>query len=141
MISTPGARFASRALARMTAATILLVWGCASEGSGSGATGPAHVAVRIAIAGEGGSVRSADPAFECRAASCTEQIVRGSPLYLVAVPEAQATFQGWGGACSGSGACELLADRDLEVTAAFSRAAAAMLTVRRTGSGSGRTVS
>lgn len=128
IMSIPCARWPLRDLAKMTAAFLFFA-ACAGEQPGSAAAGPTQVAVRIAIAGEGGLVRSTDPAFECRAASCTQQIVRGSPLHLVAVPDARATFQGWGGACSGSGACEVLADRDLDVKATFSAPPTGLLSV------------
>ena len=123
------ARFGSRQLAMLTAAAFLLLFGCKSASPGSGKIDIAFVAVRIAILGEGGLVRSADPAFECSAAACTQQVVRGSLLHLEAVPELHATFQGWGGACTGPSACEVLADRDLDVTAAFSKGPAAVLSV------------
>ena len=125
------ARVPARGLAKLSAAifVFLILSGCNSQGPGSGEVGTSFVTVRIAILGEGGLVRSADPAFECSAAACAQQVVRGRPLRLVSVLEANATFQGWGGACRGSAACEVVADRDLEVTAAFSRASAAVLSV------------
>jgi len=123
------ARRTSRGFAKATASALLLLAGCNGSGTGSSEVGTARVAVHIAIPGEGGSVRSADPAFDCSAASCTEQVARGLLLHLAAVPEARATFQGWGGACSGQGPCDLLADHDLDVTATFARAPPAVLGV------------
>jgi hypothetical protein len=42
-------------------------------------------------------------------------------LALDANPGPDSTFEGWGGACSGTGACELTLDSDTAVSASFAR--------------------
>ncbi|TMB01336.1 MAG: hypothetical protein E6J64_19415 [Deltaproteobacteria bacterium] len=68
-------------------------------------------------------------------------------VHLEAVPSAGASFKGWTGACSGTGACDLQLDADLEVRAEFASVRPPptpgnfMLTVSSDGGGKGRLTS
>ena len=62
------------------------------------------------------------------ASTCTISIAETTPperRTLVAAPEAGSVFVGWGGACSGTGPCNLPASQDHHVTAVFEPASAA----------------
>jgi endoglucanase len=45
---------------------------------------------------------------------------------LTAIPDAGSTFQGWSGACAGSGTCTLDMTQSREVTATFQREAVSL---------------
>ena len=89
--------------------------------SGSGSNGPlnssAQVTLQIATSGSG-VVRGAGS--DCRG-SCAMTFARGAQVQLAPVADAGATFSGWSGACSGSGACALTLDADTSVAAAFTQ--------------------
>jgi len=78
-------------------------------------------------------------AIDC-GASCEAILMHGDEVTLVGIPEAGASFAGWGGACSGSGPCTLRVERDVEVSAAFTTAAD-FLRVEKEGDGFGEVVS
>jgi List-Bact-rpt repeat protein len=86
--------------------------------SQSGAGGGTVVSVRLTTSGDG-IIRGTGS--DCRG-SCTFQIPSGTQLQLQAIPDQGASFNGWGGPCSGSStACPVIVDGDTSVTAAFSR--------------------
>lgn len=65
---------------------------------------------------------------------CSDNYAYGSLVTLVATPNENNAFNGWGGACSGSGpTCVVVMDASKNVTANFT--AAAVLTVTISGSG------
>jgi hypothetical protein len=76
---------------------------------------PQQVVLAISVSGEG-AVRA--QGVECKSA-CTQRLPVGTHLVLEAAPNTGANFSGWGGACSGNGACQLTLDADKSVTAAF----------------------
>ena len=55
-----------------------------------------------------------------QAISCTGWFAEGATITLTATPDSGVTFVGWGGACSGTGACVLFIDGQKTVTALFS---------------------
>lgn len=71
--------------------------------------------------------------------SCTISYAFGTEVTLNAMPDANAAFAGWSGACSGANPCVLTLDQDLSVGAAFF--AAYTLTVTRSGPGTGTVTS
>ncbi|MFL5308965.1 MAG: InlB B-repeat-containing protein [Myxococcales bacterium] len=102
--------------------------------------GPALHFVTITVTGPG-AVRSSG--FDC-VTGCTQQVAGGTTLHLSAAATPDSIFGGWSGACSGTGACDLLVDRDLATTATFERVTVKVeqilhtLTVRKNGSGTVR---
>jgi len=68
--------------------------------------------------------------------NCTGSQPYGSVVTLTATPGAGSTFAGWGGACTGTGACTLTMDAAKSVTAAFT-VNTYSLTVMKTGTGAG----
>src|SRR5689334_8362180 len=106
----------------MRSMSLLLIAGfsaaCGSKQPGSGNTGPQRVSLQITTTGAG-LVRGAGP--DCRG-SCTVEMDKGSAVHLTAVAGEGATFSGWGGACSGTGACDLRLDGAASVSAGFGTA-------------------
>jgi hypothetical protein len=71
-------------------------------------------------AGEGvGTVTSTPPGIVC-GSDCSEAFVEGTEVTLTATAEDGSTFDGWSGACTGTGTCKITLNTDTEVTASFS---------------------
>jgi hypothetical protein len=58
------------------------------------------------------------PGISCPG-DCTETYTDGQQITLAASPSAGSNFGGWGGACSGSGGCQLTMDADKQASASF----------------------
>lgn len=90
-------------------------------GPGDGGTpGPADggapaVILTVSTSGEG-LIRGGGS--DCRG-NCTFPFAPGAQATLQAVADSGSTFSGWGGACSGTGACALTLTASTSVTAAF----------------------
>lgn len=70
----------------------------------------------VAVSGEG-SVTG--PEISCPG-SCAAAYLAGSVVTLTALPAPGASFDGWSGACSGAGSCNVLLGADASVSATFS---------------------
>ncbi len=68
---------------------------------------------------------------------CSEDYAPGATVALAAQGTGGSTFGGWGGDCSGGGACTLVMDRDRSVSATFGAPANFTLTVNLGGTGTG----
>ena len=126
--------------------------------SGGGCTGTAgctftvtsDVAVGAAFAldytlvvqkqGTGAGTVTSNPAGISCGADCSETYAANTVVSLAASPAAGSQFVGWGGACAGTGACNVTLDTAKSVTATFNVPTFA-LTVTHAGTGSGRTIS
>lgn len=96
---------------------------------------PTPVAVLVDIlAGASGTVTSAPSGFNCTGqdVSCTAQFEANATVTMTATPASGQTFLGWGGACSGTATCVVLASSALLVTAAFSTPGSATTTYYHT---------
>jgi hypothetical protein len=83
----------------------------------------APLAVTLAGGGAGG-VASAPAGVACTTGStagCAGAFTPGTSVTLTATPDANSTFTGWSGDCTGTGACTVAADRARAVTATFGR--------------------
>jgi hypothetical protein len=69
--------------------------------------------------GGNGTVTSSPIGISCPSA-CTMNYSSGTPVMLTATPTGGATFNGWGGACSGNGGCMVTMNSIESVTAMFS---------------------
>ena len=89
----------------------------------------------------GGTVMSSEtpPGINC-GTDCTEAYPAGTTVTLTAAAAGDSTFQGWGGACTGTGVCTVRLAADTVVTASFALRPAT-LQVTRQGSGSGTVTS
>lgn len=107
--------------------------------STSGITGTAAITVvskpvlTVVKGGGGGGRVTSNPAGVDCGAACGFAFAPGAAVALSAVADAGSTFVGWGGACSGSGACALTLNADTQVTATF--VSGERLTVTVTGPG------
>lgn len=80
---------------------------------------PARFTLSASKAGTGsGIVKSTPEGISC-GTDCSETYQQGQGVILVAAPDAGAVFEGWSGACSGTGACLMTMDSDKTVTAQF----------------------
>src|SRR5207247_1924966 len=98
--------------------------------------GSAHQ-VAVSVTGSGG-VTSSPSGINCNASSspCTANFPTGIAVTLAEYPGSGATFDGWGGDCTGSGpTCLLIIDGDKAVTAAFAAGPSFMLSVAVNGRG------
>lgn len=101
----------------------LLVCGIACGGKSAGTqqnNGPSAHALTVAVTGPG-AVKSAPAGIDC-GTSCTASFAHGASVLLTAVPDSNAVFSGWDGACSGTGACTVAMNADAAVSARFAAA-------------------
>jgi phospholipase C len=104
-------------LAILATAAVMLMSGCV----GLVPTGPPPGQFQIAVTSAGGGtglVASAPTGIDC-GSSCTANFKEGTTVTLSAAPANGFTFQGWSGACSGTGACTVNATGIANVTATF----------------------
>jgi hypothetical protein len=95
-----------------------------SASAGATGTGRDYVPLTIQFAGGGGGVVSGVEPPCPSPGPCTVDVPRTDPtaipqLDLGAEPDASSSFDGWGGACTGTGACPVLMDQARSVTATF----------------------
>jgi phospholipase C len=87
-----------------------------------------------------GTIASTPAGINCPG-TCSASFASGTKVSLSETPAATYTFTGWGGSCSGTGACSVTMAANASVTAAFSAAGPVALTVALTGSGTGMVTS
>ncbi len=100
----------------------------------------------VTIAGGGsGTVMSSPGGISCSPTTpntCTATFPPNTAVQLTETPAANNTFAGWGGACSGTGACSVTVTTSANVTATFTASSAtAALTVTLAGTGKGSVAS
>jgi hypothetical protein len=107
-----------------------------------GANQPRLIAVRARMQGAGGgSVASVPGGIRC-GSDCAHSYKAGATVTLTAVPERNANFTGWGGACSGSvRTCTTRATHSRWVIAFFDPASSFSLSVSKRGLGKGKVTS
>ncbi|WP_275423165.1 S8 family serine peptidase [Geomonas oryzisoli] len=76
------------------------------------------LAINYAKLGTGAGDVSMEPGETC-SGNCSQYFEPGTAVVLRATPALTARFEGWGGACSGTGACSVTVDSDKAVTASF----------------------
>jgi List-Bact-rpt repeat protein len=98
---------------------------------------PGPFNLTVSRVGSGSGSVSGGP-ISC-ASTCSASVAKGTTVNLTASPTAPSTFEGWGGACSGTGGCSVTMDSAKSVTAQFSAPAVPtyLLTVSKAGSGTG----
>lgn len=75
--------------------------------------------VRVFVGGAGdGRVKSAPAGIEC-GATCETTFPLDVPVTFTATPGDGASFTGWGGACAGTGPCQLVTGEPILLTATF----------------------
>ena len=78
-------------------------------------------ALSVTRAGNGSGTVSSTPAGIACGADCAESFSHGTVVTLAATPGTGSTFNGWTGACTGTGACTVTMDGAKSVTATFTR--------------------
>jgi hypothetical protein len=86
-----------------------------------------------------GTVTSSPAGINC-GADCSESYDENTDVTLTATPAAGWSFTSWGGACSGSGSCQVTMDAAKNVTATFTQQSFA-LDVSKNGTGTGTVTS
>ncbi|RPI28606.1 MAG: hypothetical protein EHM61_04525 [Acidobacteria bacterium] len=76
-------------------------------------------ALTVSKAGTGQGTVTSTPAGITCGSDCSENYASGTSVTLTAAATAGSMFQGWSGACSGTGTCTLVMDVDRAVTATF----------------------
>ena len=79
---------------------------------------PINYILSVSVSGNG-TVSSSPSGIGCPS-MCTVNYSSGTPVMLTATPAGGATFNGWGGACSGNGSCLVTMNSIENVTAMFS---------------------
>ena len=80
----------------------------------------------------GGSVTSAPAGIAC-GSDCTETYSANTQVTLTATPESGQVFNGWSGACAGTGACVVTMEAAKTVTATFAKKTFTLSVSRTTG--------
>ena len=100
--------------------------GNVSEPMSAQVTNTYTVAVEFAGTG-GGSVHSTPAGLTCASGStetCSREFTGGTEIDLLVTPDIDSLFDGWSGACSGSGVCTVTMDATNTVTATLTLAPA-----------------
>ncbi|MGE0453570.1 MAG: FG-GAP-like repeat-containing protein [Vicinamibacteria bacterium] len=97
---------------------------------------PQTFPLAVTKAGTGGGTVSSTPAGISCGSDCSEDYASGTVVALTATPDAGSAFAGWGGACSGTGACTVSMSAARSVTATFNKLRFT-LTVSKSGLGLG----
>jgi hypothetical protein len=96
---------------------IAVLAGC---GGGGGGGGPSTKTLTVTKGGYGdGAIAAAGAALTCDPFKCTFGSTASPTLTLTATPRANSTFQGWSGACTGTGSCVVTLGANQDVTATF----------------------
>jgi Divergent InlB B-repeat domain len=78
-----------------------------------------NFALSVTKNGTGSGSVSSNPAGIVCGATCSANFTSGANVALTATPASGSSFTGWGGACSGTGACSVTMSANQSVTATF----------------------
>ncbi len=92
----------------------------------------------VTVSGNGSVSSSPAGINNCRG-TCSASFAANTTVTLTASPDSGWSFSGWGGACSGTGTCQITMDANKSVTATFTQNP--VLTVSISGTGSGTVTS
>ena len=103
---------------------------------------PGPFTLTVAKTGTGtGTVASSPAGISC-GTTCSASFASGTVVSLTAAPDSGSTFAGWGGACSGTGACSVTMDAAKSVSVTFTANPGPFtLTVAKSGTGTGTVTS
>lgn len=80
---------------------------------------PETVALSVSKPGTGTGSVASDPAGVSCGVTCQASFAYGTPVSLIATPDASSTFAGWSGGCTGTETCQVMLDQARSVTATF----------------------
>lgn len=89
----------------------------------------------VTIAGNGTVHSSPAPDINCATGTCSQSYSNGTVVTLTATPTSGYQFNGWGGACSGTGTCTVLMSQARSVTATFRDLSTVTLDIMKLGNG------
>ncbi len=93
--------------------------------------------LKITKTGSGrGTVQSGEGKINC-GTTCSANYPSGTRVTLTATPDAESTFTGWSGACTGKDPCQVTMNAVKSVIATFNKLPSFTLKVTKTGSGRG----
>ena len=101
-----------------------------------GQTGEIDPTLAVAPVGSGSGEVTGEPSGIDCGSICWHGFAPGTSVTLIPTPQADSSFVGWSGACTGTGTCTVTMDQTESVTAAFTLVRAT-LTVGRSGNGLG----
>ena len=87
-------------------------------------TPPAPTTNALTVSKSGSGTVSSSPAGINCGSDCSENYASGTSVSLSATPASGFTFNGWSGACSGTGSCQIVMSAARSVTATFTAASA-----------------
>ncbi len=97
---------------------------------------PQHL-LSVSLAGTGSGSVTSDPTGISCGPTCSSGFPSGTVVALAATPNTDSVFAGWGGACSGEGACAPKLDSDETVIATFNSLTTDQYTLSISPSGNG----
>ncbi|MDX2003896.1 MAG: hypothetical protein SFU83_01345 [Meiothermus sp.] len=95
----------------------------------------------LSRAGTGSGTISSNPAGINCGSTCTFTFADGASVTLTPTPAAGSVFAGWGGACTGTGACTVTMSAAQSVSATFNTGPTQSLAVSKAGNGTGTVIS
>jgi hypothetical protein len=95
--------------------------------------GAADQPLTVAKAGSGSGTVTSTPAGIACGSTCSASFPAGTAVSLAAVAGAGSRFAGWGGACSGTGACSVTLDAARNVTASFAPTSGTLSVIKGAG--------
>lgn len=101
---------------------------------------PSTYALTVSRQGTGGGTVASSPAGIDCGSDCSETYTSGTVVTLTPTPDATSTFDGWSGACSGTGPCVVTMSQARSVSVSFTRITYS-LAVSRGGNGAGTVTS
>jgi uncharacterized repeat protein (TIGR02543 family) len=150
LLATLGASVRSYLDTTATAGTTYCYEVAAYNASGSSAvsneacaTAPTPLLSSLSVTMTGSGTVASSPAGITCGSTCSASFATGTSIALSATPAAGFTFTGWGGPCTGLGACTLILTQNQTLTATFTAVPPATypLTLTTTGAGSGTVTS
>jgi uncharacterized repeat protein (TIGR01451 family) len=103
---------------------------------------PVTHTLTVAKDGTGTGTVTSDPAGIDCGTTCSAEFAEGSLVTLTATPDADSSFTGWSGDCTGTGPCQLTMGADHSATATFGLVVVdRSLTVAKDGTGTGTVTS
>ena len=124
------------AFSLVVAAALLLLAGCGG-GTSTPPGNPQPTTFQLTVTGPTsgtGTVTSTPAGINCPS-TCTATFAQNTSVALTETPATGYMFSGWGGACTGTGACAMTINAATAVTATFAQAAVPQLTVTLSGTG------
>ena len=106
-----------------------------------GVSHPAPVQLTVNETGTGKGMITSNPAGINCGSTCTATFPPGTTVALTVVPAPNTKFNGWSGACTGTGTCSVVLSASTSVTASFTGPPLEQLSVTLAGRGSGTVTS